>query len=895
MGIWNLDKLFHPEAIAVIGASDQPGRIGTALMHNLIRGGFAGPLLPVNPKYSRIMGLPSAPSVGELDTRVDLVVVAVPIHQVPEVIDQCAAAQVKTAIVISSGGKEIGASGRMIEERIHRAAAAGGIRILGPNCLGVMVPGAKLNASFTADMPNTGNLAFVSQSGGICTAILDMSFQTGIGFSHFVSIGSMLDVDFGDMIDYLGRDPAAKSILLYVEQLTNVRKFMSAARAVSRIKPIIVLKAGSSTAGAKVASSHTGALAGEDAIYAAAFKRAGVIRVGTIEELFDSAELTAKQPRPVGSRLVVMTNGGGPGVMAIDAMARHGLEAADLGASSLNALNEILPQHWSHHNPVDILGDATAERYGRVMEILAKEGGLHGLMVIFLPQALTDPLSVAKELVQRLKGRPFPIFAVWMGGRDVAAAVQFLNDAGIATYATPERAVYAFATLVQHTRNLEMLKEIPPRSTRRLFFDRAKARAIVEATNLVEGGFLTEARTKELLATYGIHVNPTRTADSVEAAVLIAEEMGWPVALKILSPDITHKSEADGVHLDLRGAGEVRAAYAGIVAGAKGVNDNARIEGVTVQPYLARPDFELLLGIKRDELFGPVILFGSGGVYTEIIGDRALGLPPLNSQLILRLIEETRIAKLLTGYRNRLPIDMAALEAMLLQLSQLAIDIPEIAELDMNPVIVKNGIPVVVDARILLRPAPLPSPLHLAISPYPAQYEVCTTTRTGLRLGIRPIQPEDAEIFVELFKTLSPTSVYYRFFRHMKSLTPELLAMLTQVDYDRHLALVALDLSSPTEKMLGVARVIADPDLSHTEFSIMVGDPWQGQGVGAALLVNLLKAAKKQGVEKVWGTVLRENTQMQQLGKKAGFAMKFNSEEGTYDLTIDLAKAELED
>ncbi len=895
MGIGNLDKFFHPQAIAVIGASERPGRIGTALIHNLIRGGFAGRLLPVNPKYSQIMGLPAASSVGALEAEADLAVVAVPIIQVPDIIEQCAAARIQTAIVISSGGKETGEAGRMVEERIRLAALAGGVRVIGSNCLGVMVPGAKLNATFTADMPNSGNLAFISQSGGICTAILDMSFKVGIGFSHFVSIGSMLDVDFGDMIDYLGRDPAVKSILLYVEQLTNIRKFMSAARAVSRIKPVIVLKAGSSAAGARAASSHTGALAGEDAIYDAAFRRAGVIRVRTIEELFDSAELTAKQPRPAGPRLAVMTNGGGPGVMAVDAMVDNGLDPAVLSAATLAALNGILPQHWSHLHPVDILGDATVKRYGQVMEILAKEGGLNGLMVIFLPQGLTDPLLVAQELVKHLKGRPFPIFAVWMGGRDVAVGIQFLNDAGIATYATPERAVHAFATLVQHTRNLEMLKEIPPRSVRRLFFDRAKAKEIVAATDLVEGGFLTESRTKELLLAYGIHVNPTQAADSIAHAVAVAEEMGWPVAMKLLSPDISHKTEADGVHLDLRSEEEVRQAYEKIMAGAKRVNENARIEGVTVQPYLARPDFELLLGIKRDELFGPVILFGSGGIYTEIIGDRALGLPPLNGQLIRRLIEETRIAKLLTGYRNRPPIDMAALEAMLLQLSQLAIDIPEISELDMNPVIVKNGIPVVVDARILLRPSLKPSPLHLVISPYPLQYEVCTTTRSGLRLGIRPIQPEDAEIFVELFKTLSPTSVYYRFFQHMKSLTPELLAMLTQVDYDRHLALIALDLSSPKEKMLGVARVIADPDLSHTEFSIMVGDPWQGQGVGAALLLNLLKAAKKQGVEKVWGTVLRENTQMQKLGKKAGFALKFNSEEGAYDLTIDLVKAVLED
>ena len=895
MGIFNIDKFFHPEAVAVIGASEQAGRIGTALMHNLLAGGFPGRLLPVNPKYAQIMGLPAVSAVDRLDVQVDLAVVAVPIRQVPEIIEQCAAVGIKSAVVISAGGKETGEAGRQIEERIGKAAAVGGVRILGPNCLGIMAPGAKLNATFTADMVRAGNLAFVSQSGGICAAILDMSFQEGIGFSHFVSIGSMLDVDFGDMIDYLGRDPAAKSILLYIEQLSNIRKFMSAARSVSRIKPIIVLKAGSSSAGAKAASSHTGALAGEDAIYDAAFKRAGVIRVATIEELFDSAELTAKQPRPAGRRMAVMTNGGGPGVMAIDAMARHQLEPAVLGETTLAALNEILPPHWSHQNPVDILGDASVLRFRQSMEILANESDLHGLMVIFLPQALTDALAVAQELVQCLKGRPFPVFAVWMGGRDVAAAIQFLNDAGIATYATPERAVHAFATLLQYSRNLEISKEIPPRSQRRLFFDRRLAAAIIAATDPASGTFLTEARTKELLAAYGMEINPTRIAESPEAALGVAEEIGWPVAMKVLSADITHKTEADGVHLDLRNGDDLRCAYRKIMAGAKRFSENAHVQGVTLQPYLADADFELLLGIKRDELFGPVLLFGSGGIYTEILADRVLELPPLNGQLIRRMLAETRIAKLFKGFRNRPPIDMAALETMLLQLSQMAIDLPEIAELDMNPVLVKNGKPVVVDARILLRPAAQASPLHLAISPYPAQYEVCTTTRSGLRLAIRPIQPEDAELFVELFKTLSPTSVYYRFFRHMKSLSPELLAMLTQVDYDRHLALVALDLASTPEKMLGVARVIGDPDLEHTEFSIMVGDPWQGQGVGVALLVNLLRAAKKQGVKKIWGTVLRENTQMLHLGKKAGFSTKFNSEEGTYDLNIDLAAVVLED
>jgi len=895
MGIYHLDKIFRPETIAVIGASERPGSVGAALMRNLIEGGFKGPLFPVNPRHRQIMGLPAAAAVGDLDARVDLAVVAVPIGKTPEVITQCAAAAVRAAVVISAGGKEVGGPGRAVEARILKAASGGRMRIVGPNCLGVMVPGLRINASFAAGMPNPGHLAFVSQSGAVCTAILDLSFKEGIGFSHFVSIGSMLDVDFGDVIDFLGRDPSAKSILLYIEQLSNIRKFMSAARSVSRIKPIIVLKAGCSPAGARAAASHTGAMAGEDSVYDAAFKRAGVVRVRSIEELFDCAGLMAKQPRPAGPRMAVITNGGGPGVMAADAMARYGLEPAELGPETIRALNEILPAYWSRGNPVDITGDASVERYARVVEIILKESDLHGLMVMLAPQALTEPLAVAQRLVQVLKGRSFPIFAVWMGGRDVAPAVQFLNDAGIATYGTPERAVRAFTYMVQHARSLELLKEIPPRLEYRLQFDRREARRIVDASDPAAGRFLTESQSKELLQAYGIGVNPTRSADSVENAVLTAEEIGWPVAMKILSPDITHKTDADGVQLDLRSIDQVRAAWSRIMAGARRYNARARIEGVAVQPHIERPDFELLMGVKRDDDFGPVILFGMGGIFTEVICDRALGLPPLNRLLIRRLMEETRVFKLLHGYRNRPPADMAALELMLLRLSQLVVDIPEIAELDMNPVIVKNGDPLAVDARILLRPSPRPTPLHLVISPYPADYELCTTTKTGLRILIRPIQPEDAELFAELFKTLSPTSVYYRFFRHMKMLTPEMLAMLTQIDYDREMALVAVEQSGSREKMLGVARIITDPDGKKAEFSIMIGDPWQGRGVGAQLLLNLLKVARQKSVEKVWGTVLQENIHMQRLGKKVGFAVKFNSEEGAYDLTIDLAQTQLDD
>jgi acetyltransferase len=569
MGIYNLDRIFSPASIAVIGASERPGSLGAALMRNLIQGGFPGRLFPVNPKYRQVMGLPAAAAIQDLDARVDLAVVAVPMGRAPGVLSQCAAAEVKAAVVISAGGKEIGEAGRRMEVRISEAAAAGRMRVVGPNCLGVVVPGLKLNASFAADMPSAGRLAFVSQSGAVCTSILDLSFQEGIGFSHFVSVGSMLDVDFGDVIDYLGRDPAARSILLYIEQLSNIRKFISAARSVSRIKPIIALKAGSSPAGARAAASHTGALAGEDMVYDAAFKRAGVVRVRSIEELFDCAELLAKQPRPAGPRMAVITNGGGPGVMAMDAMARYGVEPAQLSNPAIEALDRVLPPHWSHGNPVDILGDASAERYARAVETVLKERDLDALMVMLAPQALTEPLEVARRLSQMLQERSFPVFAVWMGGRDVAPAVQHLNEKGIATYGAPERAVRAFAYMVRHARNLEMLKEVPPRLEHRLQFDRGLARRVVKESGTAAESFLTGVHSDAILQAYGIPVSPTRPADSVESAVAHAVDLGWPVVMKILSPDITHKTDADGVQVDLQSEDQVRRAHDRIMDGAR--------------------------------------------------------------------------------------------------------------------------------------------------------------------------------------------------------------------------------------------------------------------------------------------------------------------------------------
>ncbi|MCB2149625.1 MAG: bifunctional acetate--CoA ligase family protein/GNAT family N-acetyltransferase [Deltaproteobacteria bacterium] len=884
MGQYNLNRIFKPRQVAVVGASEKAGTIGNALMRNLVDGGFAGTVLPVNPKYQTLHGQACFESVSALETGVDLAVIATPIHGVVDIVGECVEKKVGGAVIISAGGKEVGEQGRQIEEKIRRIAHGGGLRIVGPNCMGIIRPGVNLNASFASEMPAAGNLAFVSQSGAICTAILDLALKERIGFSHFVSIGSMLDVDFGDMIDYLGNDSSAKSILLYIESLTNFRKFMSAARSVSRIKPIIVLKSGRSPAGARAAASHTGAMAGEDAVYDAAFKRAGIVRVDTIEELFDCAELMAKQPRPRGPRLAILTNGGGPGVMATDTLARYGQEPAPLDDETLQAFDAFLPEFWSRGNPIDILGDASAERFGRALAICFNSKNLDGVLVILAPQALTDPLSVAETLAAAIQERRFPVFACWMGGKRIATAVDVLNAAGIPTYDTPERAVRAFLYMVEYSRNLEMLLEVPPKIAGDMEFDQEKARRLIIGAS--DQGFMSESDSNEILRAYGLPMIRTQIAATEAQAARIAGEMGYPVVMKLHSPDITHKTDAGGVRLDLRGDADVGQAYRQIVSSARQYKPDARIEGVTLQPYFSNPDYEILLGAKRDSNFGPVILFGMGGIYTEVLKDRSLGFPPMNRLLARRLMQETKAYSLLQGYRNRPAADMQRLEEMIIRLSQLLIDFPDIAELDMNPVLVKDGKPVAVDARILVSPIAVPSSLHLVIGPYPEEDESHMVSVDGRRIFVRPVKPEDAPLFSALFKTLSPTTIYYRFFGTLKELNSEMLARFTQIDYDREIALVAIDEESETDNMLGVARIIGDPDGRTGEFAVLVGDAWQGKGIGSNLLEKCLSIAEKQGFESVHGIVLHENRNMLALGKKLGFDIKREPDSGDNELVI---------
>jgi acetyltransferase len=889
MTIYNLDKIFRPSSVAVVGASEKEGSIGLSLVENLKAGGFEGRIFPVNSRYDSIKGLKAYPSLADTPHQVDLAIVATPINRVPAIIKECGKFGIGGAVVISAGGKEVGDKGRMVEASIEREARKAGVRIIGPNCMGIICAESGINASFSRAMPMAGKLAFISQSGAICAAILDISAKKGIGFSHFVSIGSMLDVDFGDLIDYLGHDPEVRSIVLYIESLTRIRKFMSACRAVSRIKPIVVLKAGRSSAGARAAASHTGALAGEDAVYDAAFKRAGVVRVDTIEELFDCAELISKQPLPAGPEIAIVTNGGGPGVMAADALAAYRMEPATLTEETIETLDRFLPPFWSRGNPIDILGDATPDRWKKALEACLSAREISSLVIIFVPQALTNAVTVAEAVLEVIRNRPFPpLFAVWMGGENVDEARQLLNSQKIPTYDTPERAIAAFRYMVSHARNLEMLQEIPPQLPGSLNFDHAAVKDIIGKAMKRDERLLPETQSKAILQAYGIPVNRTEKAESPHEAVHLARDMGYPVAMKIVSPHIVHKSDAHCVTLDLKSGAEVKEAFQNIMASAKAHDPKARLLGVSIQPMLKRPECELIMGAKRDPQFGPVILFGMGGIMTEIIMDRALALPPLNRLLARRLMENTKVCRVLKGYRNQPGADMGLLEEILIRLSQLVTDFPEIHELDINPMYLQGHEAFAVDARIVLGPARVSSPRHLVISPYPNQYEMRTSTKEGREILVRPIKPEDAPLLTDLHKRLSPQTIYYRFFTPMKSLPKKILARFTQIDYDRDMALVAIDETGTSEKMLGVARLMSEPGGEKAEFAVLVDDAWQGKGVGGALMERLIQIGRERGIESLWGLALPENRHMIALGRKLGFSVSKMAGENLYELKIVL-------
>jgi len=890
MSILNLNRLFAPRSLAVVGASDRKGTIGAAVIQNLHEGGFAGTVYPINPRHPTISGQKAYARITDLPEAVDMVVIAVPIRTVPELIEECAAVRVGGAVIISGGGKETGERGREVEKAIAEAARDSGVRIIGPNCLGVISSRANLNASFAAQMPLPGSMAFISQSGAVCGAVLDLSIREHIGFSYFVSLGSMLDVNFGDVIDYLGNDPQVGSIVMYMENLTRHRSFMSAARAVARIKPIIVLKAGRTRAGAAAAASHTGALTGEDSVYEAAFNRAGILRVRTFEELFDCAELLARQPKIIGPGLAIVTNSGGPGVMAADALSDHGLEPAPLSQETLEKLDAVLPQHWSRGNPIDMLGDAAVDEYRKVVSICEDAPGVNGLLVILVPQAMIDPVEVANAICDQIKDRPIPVLTSWIGGPLTERGRAVFHRAGVPTFDTPERAVRAFTNLWRFSRNIELLQQIPSGLPRRLDFDRRKAGSLIRQGLDRKSPMLTEVESKALLAAYGIPINQTEIAFSADEAVRKAHLIGYPVVLKIHSREIGHKTEAGGVALGLENDAAVRTAYSRIIHNAMIYGTTDGTEGATVQPMLPPPVVELILGAKKDPDFGPVVLFGMGGILTEVIHDSSIALPPLNRLLARRLMEETKVYQVLRGFRNQPPADLDLLEEILIRLAQLITDFAEIEELDINPLFITGDGFRAVDARARLKRVEVRAPMHLVISPYPDRYETLATTRGLIKIFIRPIRPEDAPLMTELFDSLTARSIYQRFFTPMKRLSSSMLARFTQIDYDREIALVAFREERLTEQMMGISRIIIEHDLKNAEFSVLVGDAWQGKGVGAELLKNSLRIARERGIETIWGLVLAENIQMLALARKMGFEIRHVPDSNTFDLRIDLKK-----
>ena len=835
-------------------------------------------------------------------------------------------AGVKGAIIISAGFKEIGERGRELEKEIQDAR--GPMRIVGPNCIGVMLPHLGLNATFTKPLALPGNVAFISQSGALCTTILDWSLSTQLGFSAFISIGSMLDVNWGDLIYRLGDDPHTRSILLYMESIGDARSFLSAAREIALTKPIIVIKVGRTQAAAKAAASHTGALTGSDEVCDAAFRRAGVLRVNTIAELFNIAELLGKQPRPRGPRLAIVTNGGGPGALAMDALIANGGESAQLSQETLSALDKVLPPHWSHGNPVDVIGDADAERYARAVEIVSHDAGNDGLLVVMVPQAVTLPEDIATKLTDFTKLGNKPILASFMGGDGVAEAMATLDGAGIPTFAYPDSAARAFCYLWEYTHALQALYETPALATgAESSSARAEAARIIDDVRKSDRTLLTEAESKALLSAYGIPVVPTVVATSEEEAVERARQLGGAVVLKIYSHTITHKTDVGGVKLDLKSEADVRKAYREIALGsarASRAGDGAPAVanfgeraadtkpcfgeapkparearalpgflGVTVQPMIARNGYELILGSSIDPQFGPVLLFGAGGQLVEIFKDRALGLPPLNRTLARRMMERTHIYHALRGVRGRAPIDLVRLEELLVRFSQLVIEQPRIKEIDINPLLASSEQIVALDARIVLHPVEIADDKlpTTAIRPYPAQYISSVTLSDGTPITIRPIRPEDEPEMVKFHRSLSEQSVRFRYFGSLSVETRTAHERLVRTcfnDYDREIALVAEYKKDGKNEIIGIGRLIKAHGLNEAEFAILVADAWQGKGIGTELLKLLVRVGRAEKLRRIIGRILAENATMLEVSRNLGFGLQWQPTQGEWEAEITL-------
>ncbi|UCE59237.1 MAG: bifunctional acetate--CoA ligase family protein/GNAT family N-acetyltransferase [Phycisphaerales bacterium] len=892
MSVRHLDSLFKPTSVAVVGASNNPESVGGTVMRNLLKSGFTGPIMPVNPKYEAVCGVLTYPEVSSLPVTPDMAVVCTSPATVPGLIHQLGERGTRGAVVITAGLSEhMRRDGQTVQEAMLAAAKPHLLRILGPNCVGLLIPGVGLNASFAHAPIEPGPLAFVSQSGAFCTATLDWARAKGIGFSHFISLGNCADVDFGDVLDYLGSAPETTAILSYMESLgaDEARKFMSAARSAARNKPVLMIKAGRFAEGARAAASHTCALAGADNVYDAALRRAGILRVFDLDELFDAVETLARSRPLTGETVAILTNGGGPGVIAADALTMRGGKLAILSDETMRKLNDFLPGTWSRGNPVDMIGDAGPEVYVKALHILVEDPGVDAILVINAPSALAPPEDSARAIVDVVREAHLPILTSWLGGEFADRARLIFAHADIPTYDTPEKAVRALMHMVSYERNQDILTQVPPSAPTDFTPRVSEAKAVIEKTLKQGRELLTEAEAKEVLAAYGIPVVETRVASTPDEAAELAEEIGPPVALKILSPEISHKSDVGGVALGLGTAEEVRWVAEAMLARMSRTAPDAQLTGFTVQKMASRPQaHELIVGMSTDSIFGPIILFGRGGTAVEVIADRAVALPPLNMNLARHLISKTQVAKLLEGYRGRPPADFDAICLTLIQLSQLIVDCPEVAELDINPLFADNRGVLALDARVRVTATGAPGK-QMAIRPYPRGLEETITLPSGREVFVRPIRPEDQPAHDEFLHSLSPEDLRFRLLGVTRDIPPSEMARLVQIDYDREMALIATaEQDGGKKETLAVVRAIFDPANTRADFAVMVRSGLRRTGLGTTLMNKIIAYCRTRGTPEIVGQVLADNEAMLNLTRRLGFDIKPLPDTGRCEVTLKL-------
>ncbi len=870
---------FNPGSVALIGATEREGTVGRIILENLLLAKDERKIYPVNPGREKVFQIKCYPSVSSVPETPDLAVIVTPADSVPDIVEECGKAGVKAIIVISAGFKEAGAEGKSREDRIANIARKYNIRIIGPNCMGVIRPGANLNTTFTRRMPGFGYVAFLSQSGALGSAVLDWAISKNLGFSAFVSLGSMLDVDFSDLIDYFGEDPETKSIIIYLESLGNAKKFISAARGFARTKPVIVLKPGKFQESARAARSHTGAMVGEDLYYDAIFHRAGVVRVEEIEDLFNCASILNAVQLPKGPNLAIITNAGGPAVLATDVLIGRGGKLAQLGEGTLTALSGFLPASWSKSNPVDILGDADPQRYARTIELAVKDPGVDGAVIIYTPQGGASPAQVARVVIKHASKANKPILSTWIGDKEVARARQLFYQSKIPTYEFPEEAVRTYLYMYQYARNLELLYETPEDLPLDIGTPKNYLKILIRNAAREGRALLSEEDSKKFLATYRIASTTPHLASNSQEAIMIASEVGYPVVMKIVSPDIAHKSDVRGVKLNISSADEVEKTFAEMMENVKKYQPEAEIEGVSIQQMVTSYDYELIVGSKKDPIFGPVIMFGLGGIEAEYFKDVAVGLPPLNQVLARRLLEQTKIYKMLSqGFRARPAVNLRLLDETLVRVSNLIIDFPEIKEIDINPLVITGDAVRALDARIILDEEAIrkgiPEYAHLIISPYPRRYVQPWRCDDGRSVLLRPIRPEDESLERELIAGLSRESMRFRFFYLIKDITHDMLIRFCNIDYDREMAIMAEYTSEGKRRNVGVGRLIVEPGGERGEFAILVAEDFQDNGLGLKLCDMLLGIAQEKRLHSIYGTVLSDNWKMLGLAKKLGFTIK---------------------